>query len=99
MADLVPAEDIERIVGATRHPFKHIARAVSAEQTVYILHARGCIESTSDLRKCRYSLALDFGISLDRWRGWEDRPVIVAVHPVSRHLIPLRTVSDETGGA
>ena len=38
MSDLVNPADIERIVGVQRHPKRHYARAVSAEQTVYILH-------------------------------------------------------------
>lgn len=77
MAELVPAEDIERIVGVPRHPTMHWARAVSAEQTVYILHSHKCLDSGIDLRQCRFSLALDNGIRKDEWV--EDEPVPVAV--------------------
>ena len=79
MTDIVPTEDIERIVGAKRHPSVHLARAVSAEQTVYILHAQGCLDMGDDLRDCIYSLALDNGIRTDEWVGMEDRAVVVNV--------------------
>lgn len=39
MTNLVPADDIERIVGIKRHQTKHYGRAVSAEQT-------GCVIDT-----------------------------------------------------
>lgn len=77
MSDLVPGEDIERIVGAKRDPQLHLARAVSAEQTVYILHSQECLDSGVDLRRCRYSLALDNGIREREWT--EDVPLVVAV--------------------
>ncbi|AMS02809.1 hypothetical protein SEA_YEEZY_64 [Gordonia phage Yeezy] len=41
MTDLVPSADIERIVGVPRDATKHLARAVSSTQTVYVLHSRG----------------------------------------------------------
>lgn len=81
MTDLVPAADIERIVGAKRHPTKHIARAVNAETTVYILHSRECLGSGIDLRECEFSLALDNGI-VPIWTLWKlvcDVPVVVDV--------------------
>lgn len=67
MSDLVPTEEIELKVGATRHPALHIARAVSAEQKVYILHSRECLEGGIDLRECPFSLALDNGIESEDW--------------------------------
>jgi len=67
VADIVPADQIERIVGANRHPYDHIGRAVSATQTVYILHSHECRDSTPDLRTCPYSLALDRGIDVAEW--------------------------------
>lgn len=73
MSDIVPAEDIERIVGMERHPTEHWGRAVSAEQRVYILHSRECLDSGRDLRECPYSLALDNGIDPFDWT--EDVPV------------------------
>jgi len=76
MSDLVPADRIEAIVGAVRHPTGHIGRAVSAEGTVYILHSQECRDSGVDLRECPYSLALDFGIDPGGWV--EDAPVRLA---------------------
>lgn len=77
MTELVPPEDIEKLVGAKRHPTEHIARAVSAEQTVYILHSQQCLDSTPDLTKCAFSYALDLGIDKEDWT--EDVPLVVAV--------------------
>lgn len=80
VSDIVPSKDIERIVGAKRHPTQHLARAVSAEQTVYILHSQACLDSGIDLRECDYSLALDRGIhGLHEWSGREDMPVVVGM--------------------
>lgn len=83
MTNQVPAQEIEQIVGAKRHESEHIARAVSAEQTVYILHSEQCRASTPDLRMCPYSLALDKGIEhhvpWNWWRHVPDRPVIVGI--------------------
>lgn len=77
MSDLVPASDIERIVGADRHPTDHLGRAVSAEQTVYVLHSQACLDSGVDLRDCAYSVALDRGIDTRVWV--QDRPVRLAI--------------------
>ena len=79
MSELVPAADIERIVGAVRHQTRHMARAVSSEQTVYILHSEECRTMFVDLRDCPFSLALDGGIRLSRWDGAEDRAVWVRI--------------------
>jgi len=101
VADLVPAEDIERIVGAHRDLTLHQALAVSAEQTVYILHSQACLDSGVDLRECRFSLALDNGIDLAEWE--EDAPVVVDVvgafewtrlKPLRPSLWPLRKERD-----
>lgn len=78
MSDLVPADQIERIVGAARHPTHHIGRAVSAEQTFYILHSHECRDSGVDLRDCAYSAALDEGIDPAEWT--EDVPLSLAIH-------------------
>lgn len=67
MTELVPASEIEEIVGAQRHPTHHIGRVVSAEETVYILHSHKCRDSGLDLRECRYSVALDRGIDERLW--------------------------------
>jgi hypothetical protein len=77
MTNLVPSSEIERIVGATRHEWKHQARAASAEQTVYILHSQQCLDSGIDLRDCEFSRALDRGINPKHWR--ENVALIVEV--------------------
>lgn len=86
MSDLVPASDIERIVGVSRHPQAHYGRAVSSEQRVYILHSEECRDSGIDLRDCPFSLALDRGIELGVWAGREDAPV--NVHVRHGRLVP-----------
>lgn len=78
VADLVPADQIERAVGARRHPYQHLGRAVSSEETVYVLHSEKCRDSGIDLRECEWSLALDRGIDLADWQGHEDRAVVLA---------------------
>jgi hypothetical protein len=88
VADLVPADQIEQVVGTTRHPTRHFARAVSAEQTVYILHSTRCKDSGRDLRECLFSLALDTGIREDDWNGHEDQPIRVTIDAEQR-LIPV----------
>lgn len=94
MSDLVPAEDIERIVGANRHAESHYGRAVSAEQKVYILHSQECKDSGVDLRECPFSIALDRGIPLDRWADFEDMPVELWVSAATGRLIPMRRLSN-----
>jgi hypothetical protein len=79
VSDLVPAAQIEGIVGVARHPTEHWGRAVSAQRTVFILHSAECRASGRDLRWCPYSLALDEGIEDEDWAGWEDRPVRLAI--------------------
>jgi len=69
---------IERIVGVERHPTEHFGRAVSAEETVYILHSHECRDSTPDLRDCPFSLALDKGIDVAEWDL--DTPAALSIH-------------------
>ncbi len=88
MTDLVPPEEIERIVGMKRHSTRHYARAVSSEQIVYILHSHTCRESRPDLRECFFSLALDNGIDVSDWAGRMDQPVRVTITK-SQHLVPV----------
>lgn len=87
VVDLVPAEDIERIVGARRHHSQHLGRAVAAEETVYILHSQRCKDSGIDLRSCEWSHALNRGIDGDDWKGYEDRPVVLAI--IRQRLFPI----------
>lgn len=93
MTELVPAGDIERIVGVPRHPTEHHARAVSAAGNVFILHSAECRDSGRDLRSCPFSIALDRGIDLADWRpGFEDVPMVVGLSDTG-FLIPV-TVAD-----
>jgi hypothetical protein len=85
MSELVDPTKIESIVGAARHPLRHLARAVSEEQKVYILHSQECLESGIDLRNCRYSLALDAGIDIELWV--EDKPLHVFA-TIDGELVP-----------
>ncbi len=87
MTDLVPAEKIETIVGARRDPWYHLARAVSDEQMVYILHSTDCLKESIDLRDCDFSLVLDRGINSALWDSYLDRPVHVTI--LNGHLIPV----------
>lgn len=81
MTDIVPADQIEHIVGAKRHATLHLARAVSSNQTVYILHSHQCLTDARrfgrDLRECPFSQALDEGIDIDRWTQDEPRGVVI----------------------
>lgn len=91
------------IVGARRHEHQHLGRAVSAEQTVYILHSQTCIDSGIDLRECPYSKHLDAGIDMAWWQGHEDRAVALA--PIEGRLVPVfpnwlaEYATDTEGGA
>lgn len=86
MSDLVDKSRIEDIVGVRRMKVVHVARAVSEEETVYILHSKNCLESTADLRDCKYSLALDEGIDPFWWDDCMDIPVMVTL--VDGQLVP-----------
>lgn len=89
MSDLVPADEIEQIVGIESHPTRHYARAVSDEQTVFILHSQACKASGRDLRDCLFSQALDNGIDEYDWSDMEDQCVRVTVDGRLK-LIPVR---------
>lgn len=94
MSALVDPSHIEQIVGVRRSRGWHYGRAVSAEQTVYILHSQRCLDSGIDLRECRFSLALDRGIKLYAWDDMQDRPVILGLDK-HEHLVPLAVTDDE----
>ncbi len=88
MTQLVDPAKIEQIVGATRHPVKHLAKADSEEQRVYILHSQQCLGSGIDLRDCPYSKSLDeHGIDPLNWAACEDRTVFLEI--VGGVLLPL----------
>lgn len=90
MSDLVDENKIIEIVGSPRHESTHLGRAVSVEQTVYVLHSNECKASGIDLRDCEYSLALDNGIDVDLWAGSEDRAVELAI--AGDRLIPVKAL-------
>ena len=79
MNAIVNTDEIEQIVGIERHQTRHYANAVSAEETVYILHSHACKDSGIDLRECRYSKALDLGIEMYVWAEYQDRPMRAAI--------------------
>ena len=56
MSTLVPASQIEKIVGIKRDKILHYGRMVSDEDTdtIYILHSQDCVDSTGDLRDCPF---------------------------------------------
>ena len=95
MSIRIDSTKIEGIVGAERHPLDHIARAVSDEQTVYILHSQHCLDQelagVRTLQECPYSLALDEGIDVDEWV--QDGPVRVMV--LCGRLMPYEAGKDE----
>lgn len=96
MTDKVDPTEIETIVGAIRDPTFHIARAVSAEKKVYILHPMACVAKHPDLRDCYYSQVLDDGIRDEDWEKWLDQPVHLAVASDDQqvsHLVPLGRVA------
>lgn len=88
MSDLVDSSDVERIVGVERHEDWHYGRAVSEDRMVYVLHSRICVAGQPDLRDCVYSTALDNGIDLERWQGFFDMPVELAI--ADWRLIPFK---------
>ena len=96
--EFVSGESIERIVGAPRHETRHLARAVSAEEQVYVMHSRECIVQVtsrgSDLRVCPFSHGLERGIDMDVWGGWQDRAVEVWISAGSERLVPVRLAGD-----
>jgi hypothetical protein len=92
MSEIVPADEIEKIVGVHRHMTRHVGRAVEAEQTVYILHSHECKDSGIDLRECPFSLALDEGINPPQWVTARATELPVMLEVIGGRLVP-------TGGA
>jgi len=88
MTDLVDRSEIEKLVGARRSPGAHLGRADSEAGTLYILHSQQCVDTGLDLRGCRFSIALDFGISMEDWEGFEDETVGLLVF--EDRLMPVR---------
>lgn len=78
MTKLVDPSRIESIVGVSRRQIDHVARCVSSEKQVYILHSQRCLNTGRDLRECPFSRALDTGLD-PAWKDHLDRPVCVAI--------------------
>lgn len=85
MTDIVPADQIETLVGARRHPTEHIARGDTATGRVYILHSAKCRLRYRDLRDCPWSLALD---QQNLWCP-PDEPVLVRLKAKKFVIAPL----------
>jgi len=79
MAEIVPNYQIEQIVGVPRHSRIHYGRAVSSEQTMYILHSKNCLKDNPDLRDCEFSVALDNGLDMDKWEDYQDRTLVLSI--------------------
>jgi hypothetical protein len=92
MTQLESTATIEATVGVRRHPTRHIARVVTAEDRVYILHSDRCLNSransTTDLRDCMYSKALDRGLIASHWQDDLDRAVVVIIDILTGRLEP-----------
>lgn len=84
---LVPEDQIETIVGVPRDEYQHYARAVSAEQTVYILHSKLCKENIYP--NCAFQQALERGLDMNEWYYFQDQPVLVHVHDGYLHPVRL----------
>lgn len=87
---LVDVNDIENIVGYRRHPEFHIARAISEEEHIYVLHSKDCHKANDDPTTCPFSVAVDAGIDTDLWQYYYDAPVRVYVDPQDGKLWPVR---------
>ena len=73
MTDIVPADEIEEIVGLTRHPTRHYVRHDTESGIAWMLHSQECFNTGIDLRDCPHSHALTGA----DWVGMVDRPVEV----------------------
>lgn len=90
MTRIESAKTIEATVGAKRHETIHVARAVSDEERVYVLHSKECVREYADLRTCPFSLALDEGIDLGPWEDSQDVAVEVEIDEEYGDLVPTR---------
>lgn len=78
MTDLVPSEDIERLVGVKRHASAHCGRVLFDQGRFVILHSRECLNTMADLRECAYSTALDVAIACgETFEQWPVEPVVL----------------------
>lgn len=82
--EVVDPTKIEEIVGIERHSMAHYGRAVSSDQTFYILHSQMCLDSGRDLLGCQFSIALAEGINPQTWSSALDRPVRIGFDGTGR---------------
>ncbi|QGJ94990.1 hypothetical protein SEA_REDWATTLEHOG_132 [Gordonia phage RedWattleHog] len=90
--DIQPVDptEIERLVGAARHPTRHIARADTTDWQVYLLHPHSCIRLHEDgdyRTACKYATTLRWGLSQEEWAEHEDVPVVVDIQ--GGRLVPV----------
>jgi hypothetical protein len=95
VTEIVPTDEIEGIVGVSRHDSDHIGRAVTAKQKVYILHSKECLDSGIDLRECEFSVSLDRGLAFIKWEQSLDVPVVLWISEDGR-LLPRQADERET---
>lgn len=92
MSTPVTPEEMKSL-GIPRHEDLHIALACTEDEQVYISHPDNCATrlTMKPLTECKYSRALDYGISLDRWKDALDRPYFVIVN-IEGKLSPVEPV-------
>lgn len=86
MVSVVPADEIETIVGTRRKAQQHIARASSQDEQIYVLHSALCVKRR-EITECAYTQALDNGINMEVWEDHQDEPVEVMVS--NGRLVPV----------
>ncbi|MDQ1113971.1 hypothetical protein QE418_003419 [Microbacterium testaceum] len=91
MSEIQDSDVVEATVGTERREDEHLGRAVTAEERMYVLHSRQCIESGIDVRACAFSAALDRGIDERVWRDHMDTPVVLAIGGALGDLEPRAT--------
>ena len=89
MTDLVPPEDIEKLVGLLRNSWRHVGRAVPEDDIFYIMHSHECLARDIDLRECEFSIALDRGLWKTDWRDYENCPCELKINKAGR-LVPAK---------
>ncbi|MCJ1709266.1 hypothetical protein [Microbacterium sp. VKM Ac-2923] len=88
MSEVQDSDVVEAVVGTERREDEHVGRAVTAEERMYVLHSRRCIESGIDVRACAFSASLDRGIDLNVWRDHMDAPVVLGIGDALGDLEP-----------
>lgn len=79
MTECVTWEQMQEVFGIPRLDHVHVAKAVSDEQVLYILHSQDCLDRTEDLRTCPYAEAQNQGVDEAAWEPYLDKIVVVAL--------------------